>query len=75
MVRMMFNFITFATIIVLVMLIFAETMFYNRDVRRYEQKISDYRAVNAKLITENQMLRGEDIVKTANDFARDCGKE
>lgn len=68
----MFKFVTFATIIVLFMLIFVETMFYNRDVKQYEREISDYRAVNAKLITENQMLRGEGIVKTANEFARDC---
>lgn len=71
----MFDFISVLTIIVLLALIFAETMFYNRDVRRYEQKISDYRAVNAKLMTENQMLRGQRITEQADEFARDCGKE
>lgn len=68
----MFEFITVLTIVVLFMLIFVETLFYNRDVKQYEREISDYRADNARLQAENKKLRGESIVKTADEFARDC---
>ena len=71
----MFEFITLATIIVLFMLIFVETMFYNRDVEKHEQEISRYRTENARLKDENQQLRGDLLMKQADEFARDCGKE
>lgn len=71
----MFEFITVTTIIVLFMLIFVETMFYNRDVERHEQEVSRYRTENARLKNENQQLRGDLLMKQADEFARDCGKE
>lgn len=68
----MFEFITVLTIVVLFALIFAETMFYNRDVEKHEQQISRYRIENARLKEENQKLRGDVLMKQADDFARDC---
>ena len=68
----MFEFITVTTIIVLFMLIFVETMFYNRDVEKHEQEVSRYRIENARLKDENKQLRGDLLVKQADEFARDC---
>ena len=69
---MMFEFITVLTIVVLFMLIFAETLFYNRDVEKHEQEISGYRIENARLKEVNQQLRGDLLIKQADEFARDC---
>ena len=68
----MFEFITVLTIIVLFALIFAETLFYNRDVEKHEQQISRYRIENARLKDENKQLRGDLLMKQADEFARDC---
>ena len=68
----MFEFVTILTIIVLFALIFAETMFYNRDVEKHEQQISRYRIENAGLKDENRQLRGDLLMKQADEFARDC---
>ena len=68
----MFEFISVLTIIVLFALIFAERMFYNRDVEKHEQEVSRYRTENARLKDENQQLRGDLLMKQADEFARDC---
>ena len=68
----MFEFITVLTIVVLFMLIFVETLFYNRDVERQEQEVSRYRTENARLKDENRQLRGDFLMKQADEFARDC---
>ena len=68
----MFDFISVLTIIVLFALIFAETLFYNRDVEKHEQEVSRYRIENARLKEENQQLRGDLLMKQADEFARDC---
>ena len=68
----MFEFITVTTIIVLFMLIFAETMFYNRDIEKHEQEVSRYRTENARLKEENRQLRGDLLMKQADEFAREC---
>lgn len=68
----MFEFITILTIVVLFALIFAETMFYNRDVEKHEQEVSRYRTENERLKDENKQLRGDLLMKQADEFARDC---
>ena len=68
----MFDFISVLTIIVLFALIFAETLFYNRDVEKHELEVSKYRIENARLKEENQQLRGDFLMKQADEFARDC---
>ena len=68
----MFDFISVLTIIVLFALIFAETLFYNRDVEKHEQEVSRYRTENARLKDENRQLRGDLLMKQADEFARDC---
>lgn len=68
----MFEFVTILTIVVLFMLIFVETLFYNRDVEKHTQEVSRYRIENARLKEENQQLRGDLLMKQADEFARDC---
>ena len=68
----MFEFVTILTIIVLFALLFAETIFYNRDVEKHELEVSKYRTENARLKNENQQLRGDLLMKQADEFARDC---
>lgn len=46
-----------------------------RDNGQKDYRIDQLKAINRQLKEENQQLRGDLLMKQADEFARDCGKE
>lgn len=66
---MMAEVIAIAALFVLIVI---ETIMHDRDNARNDVQLSACRAENERLQAENKKLRGDLLMKQADEFARDC---